>query len=178
MARRSILTLPHPILRKKSLEVHKFDSLLHDLLNDMRDTLYAADGVGLAAPQIGVNLRVVVIDVTRDQTDSLLELINPTIVEAQKSISSEEGCLSIPDYRDSISRRGWVKVRAMNRHGESFDVEGEGLMSRCLQHEIDHLDGILFVDHLSFLKKELFQRWLKKQDKDPVTGQLLRESIE
>jgi peptide deformylase len=128
----------------------------------MAETMVAANGVGLAAPKIGVQTRVAVIDVSEEQ-DQRIELINPEIVQRVGSVASEEGCLSIPRYRDTISRNAAVTVKAQNRRGDWFEIEGEGLLSMCLQHEIDHLNGVLFVDHLSRIKREFFRRWLKKQ---------------
>lgn len=164
MAIREIKIYPDPILREKSVAVSQFDSELTALLDDMRDTMYQADGIGLAAPQIGVLKRVIVVDLSGNNS-SYLELINPTIATASGAIPSEEGCLSIPDYRDTISRSETVEVQAVNRHGEPITIAGDGLLGRCLQHEIDHLNGVLFIDHLSRLKRELFHRWLRKNSK-------------
>jgi len=159
-----IRLIPDPVLRKVSEPVTAFDAVLHKLLDDMAETMYAAPGVGLAANQIGVARRVVVIDVTEEKS-GLLELINPEIIARDNTAaSSEEGCLSIPEYRDIISRSSKVTVQAQNRNGEVFTFGAEDLLSRCVQHELDHLDGVLFVDHLSRLKQEFFHKWLKKQE--------------
>ena len=142
MALREIRKDGDPVLRKVAREVTKFDDRLHVLLEDMAETMQDADGVGLAAPQIGVRRRVVVIDVGQ----GVIELINPRIVDAQGSQCDKEGCLSIPDYSGYVRRPAKVKVEAQNRHGESFEIEGEELLAVALNHEIDHLDGILFTD--------------------------------
>ena len=161
MATRELVLYPSPILKTRCAPVAVFDGDLHKLLDDMIETMYAANGVGLAAPQIGVTLRVAVIDVSEDGQQPI-ELVNPEITARAGKIPSEEGCLSIPDYRDTIQRSTTVTVRARNRHGEDFEVAAEGLLAMALQHELDHLDGILFVDHLSRLKREMFRVWLRK----------------
>ena len=162
MALRKLVIYPDPRLKERCGDVSSFDSELHTLLDDMRETMMTAVGVGLAAPQIGVQKRIAVIDVSEEQNQPI-ELINPEIIAATGSVNSEEGCLSIPRYRDTISRRASVTVKAQNRHGDWFEVGGDGLLSMCLQHEIDHLNGVLFIDHLSRIKREFFRRWLKKQ---------------
>ncbi|MBX7137602.1 MAG: peptide deformylase [Oligoflexia bacterium] len=162
MPKREILIYPDPRLKQRSLAVDKFDSALHQLLDDMTETMYAANGVGLAAPQVGVLERVTVVDVS-EKGDQPREFINPKIVSASGSDSGEEGCLSIPGYRDLVRRNTSIVVTAQDRTGKEFEVAAEGLLAICLQHEIDHLDGVLFVDRLSRLKRELFRRWLRKQ---------------
>jgi peptide deformylase len=129
--------------------------------------MYAADGVGLAACQIGELQRVAVIDVSRGR-DEVIELVNPEIVSRTGKAASEEGCLSIRGvegeiYRDTINRSTGVALRAQNRSGEFFELDAQELLAICIQHELDHLDGVLFIDHLSRLKRELFKRWFKKQ---------------
>ncbi len=166
MTIRDIVCIPEPVLREVASVVTKFDAELHKLLDDMAVTMYAAKGIGLAAPQVGISKRVVVINVTEDEKD-IIELVNPEIIESSGKIKSEEGCLSIPGFRESINRLAKVKVRAFSRDGEPFEIEGEELLSRCLQHEIDHLNGVLFIDHLSRLKKGIFKQWLKKNE--PLT---------
>lgn len=162
MAVKNLVIYPDPRLKERCDTVTTFDAELHTLLEDMAETMVAAVGVGLAAPQIGIQRRIAVIDVSEEQNNPI-ELINPEIVERAGTVSSEEGCLSIPGYRDTISRSASVLVKAQNRHGEWFEIGGEGLLSMCLQHELDHLDGVLFVDRLSRIKREMFRRWLKKQ---------------
>lgn len=159
-----IRVIPDPVLRKVAAPVTTFDVTLHKLLDDMAETMYAAPGVGLAANQIGVLQRVIVVDITEEKS-GLLELVNPEIIEKESPvIASEEGCLSIPEYRDSLDRFPKITVRAQNRNAEVFTFQAEDLLARCVQHEIDHLNGVLFVDHLSRLKREFFQKWLKKQE--------------
>lgn len=152
---------PDPILRAPTEEVTTFDRELHSLLDKMLVTMYAENGAGLAAPQIGVSSKIVVMDVSRKGNEPI-ELVNPVITARSGKIPSEEGCLSIPDYRDTISRSALVSVEAQNRHGEKVSFEAEGYLSVCAQHEIDHLNGILFIDHLSRLKRDIFKRWFKK----------------
>jgi len=153
---------PDPVLKEPGELVKDFNSDLHKLLDDMAETMYYESGIGLAAPQVGVTQRITVIDVSPDE-DQIIELINPEITARAGKIDSEEGCLSIPEFRDKVTRNETVTVSALDRNGESFELEAEGLLAICLQHEIDHLDGILFIDRLSRLKRELFKRWLKKR---------------
>ena len=151
--------IPDPILRVPASVVTNFDQELNELVANMWETMYASKGIGLAAPQVGVSKRVVVIDLAEEGSPKLT-LINPEIIGRTGKIKSEEGCLSIPDFRESIQRIKVVKITAQNLSGEKFELEADGLLSRCIQHEIDHLDGILFVDHLSRLKRDIFKRWL------------------
>ena len=144
MAVRNIVKMGDDVLRRKCRPVDKIDKRLHVLLGDMADTMYAADGVGLAAPQVGILRRVVVIDVG----DGLLERVNPEIVETEGENVSVEGCLSIPGRRCTVKRPQRVVVRAQDRRGREFSVEGTGLLARALCHEIDHLDGVLYVDKM------------------------------
>jgi peptide deformylase len=161
MTIRKILKYPDPQLAQVSSAVTSFDRNLQHLVDDMFETMYAAEGIGLAAPQIGVLQRVVTIDLG-DEGEPLT-LINPEIIHTEGTIDSEEGCLSIPGFRDNIMRRGRVIVNAYTLKGEHFQIEAQELLSRCLQHEIDHLDGVLFIDRLSRLKRQFFNRWLKKR---------------
>ena len=163
MARLPIRLYPDPILKQVAQPVDQFGKELGKFLDDMYETMCAAKGIGLAAPQVGNPWRVAVVDVGQESPERI-ELINPEIVSRVGKVPSEEGCLSIPDYRDTIERSREVVVRAFDRTGKEFEIEAADLLSICLQHEIDHLNGILFVDHLSRLKRELFKRWLKKQD--------------
>lgn len=144
MALRKIVTLEDPVLRKTSRKVEKFDKRLWDLLDDMKDTLYSANGAGLAAVQVGILRRVVVIDVG----DGLMELVNPEITEKSDEKQEEvEGCLSIPGRYGVTERPEWVKVKAQNREGKWVVYKGEGLKARCFCHELDHLDGVLYIDN-------------------------------
>ena len=144
MALRKIVTLEDPVLRKTSRKVEKFDKRLWDLLDDKKDTLYSANGAGLAAVQVGILRRVVVIDVG----DGLMELVNPEITERSDEKQEEvEGCLSIPGRYGVTERPEWVKVKAQNREGKWVVYKGEGLKARCFCHELDHLDGVLYIDN-------------------------------
>lgn len=166
MAIREITTYPDPVLRNKTSRVERIDSTLDRLIEDMVETMHAAPGVGLAANQVGVPLSLAVIDLSlredKDQRRPLLVIINPEIIALEGSVIEEEGCLSIPDYAEKVKRAARVKVRAQDRTGKVFELEAEGLMAKALQHEIDHLNGLLFVDRLSTLKKGLFKRRFKK----------------
>ncbi|MCB0330085.1 MAG: peptide deformylase [Bdellovibrionales bacterium] len=153
---------PDEVLRQKTELVTEFSKELHQFLDNMAETMYSANGVGLAAPQVGVLQRITVIDVSEEGND-LMEFINPQIIAREGKVPSEEGCLSIPDFRDKIFRAETVTVEAVNRHGEPFSVEADELLAICLQHEIDHLEGVLFIDHLTRLKKDMFKRKWKKR---------------
>lgn len=144
MAIRRIVMHPDEVLRQKAKEVSKFNANLHKLLDDMAETMYDADGVGLAAPQVGILKRVIVMDCG----EGLIELVNPEIVERAGEQFAEypEGCLSIPGLRGDVRRAKWVKVRGQDRHGNEVELEAEDLLARCVQHEIDHLNGVLFID--------------------------------
>lgn len=145
MAIRNIVALGEDeVLRKRCRRVDKFDKRLRTLLDDMADTMYKADGVGLAAPQVGILKRVVVIDVG----DGLIELVNPEIIATEGSVVGVEGCLSVPGKRGTVDRPERVIVRAQNRDGKEIQLDGEELLARCLCHEIDHLDGVLYVDKM------------------------------
>jgi peptide deformylase len=164
MAVLEIFHYPNPILSKKSLPVHTIDATIRQLAKDMAETMYAAPGVGLAAPQIGHSLRLAVIDITpADQPKNLQVLINPEIVNAEGECTWEEGCLSVPDCSEEVKRKKKITVRYQNLEGETLEVVGEGLLAIALQHEIDHLDGILFIDHLSRLKRSLLKKKLRKE---------------
>lgn len=152
---------PDPLLKQVAQDVARFDGGLHKLLDQMRETMYMANGVGLAAPQVGVSDRVTVIDISKDGSE-VLELMNPVITGTHGEIEMEEGCLSIPEYREVVTRANQVEVSAQDRHGKPFTFEAQGLLAVCVQHEIDHLNGILFFERLSFLKRNMFARWYKK----------------
>ncbi len=166
MAVRQIRTYPDPVLRNKTTRVARIDNDINQLIEDLVQTMHAAPGVGLAANQIGVPLQVAVIDLsTREekaQQHPLLVIINPELISMEGSVVEEEGCLSIPDYAEKIKRAARVKVRAQDRTGKQFELEAEGLLAKALQHEIDHLNGLLFIDKLSTLKKGIFKRRFKK----------------
>ncbi|MCG6871638.1 MAG: peptide deformylase [Gammaproteobacteria bacterium] len=162
MALLGILTYPDPRLLELSQAVEQFDAELHRLLDDMAETMYQAPGVGLAAPQVNVHRRLIVVDVS-EQRDALQEFINPELVATDGSQECEEGCLSVPGIYANVTRAEHIRVRARNRHGEAFEHEASGLEAVCIQHEIDHLDGKVFVDYLSPLKQERIRKKLQKQ---------------
>jgi len=159
-----IYTYPDPVLKKISEPVEKVDETFQKLIDDMFETMYASKGVGLAAPQVGVSRRLIVLDVSPvEESKEPLVLVNPEIVEKEGVQEGEEGCLSVPEFRSMVKRAFRIVVTAKGRGGESMRLEEEGFMARALQHEIDHLEGILFVDHLSSLKRDIFRRkYLKK----------------
>src|ERR1700730_18507295 len=133
----------------------------------MFESMYAAQGIGLAAPQINVSQRITVIDVSfKKNSKEKLVLINPEIIDRTGKTVEEEGCLSLPDIREKVTRAAWVKVRAQDVEGKAFEIEGTELLGRCMQHEIDHLDGILFIERLSRLKRDLMLRRIKKMQKN------------
>jgi peptide deformylase len=166
MAIREIRKYPDPVLRVKTARVEKIDNSLDQLIQDMVETMHAAPGVGLAANQIGVSLQLAVIDLSSREDDEqrhpLIVIINPEILSLEGAVVEEEGCLSIPDYAEKVKRAAKVRVRAQDRTGKYFEIAAEGLLSKALQHEIDHLNGVLFIDRLSPLKKNIFKRRLKK----------------
>lgn len=146
MAIKKIVYVPDPILRKKSKPVPDINSNIHKLLDNMADTMYDAGGVGLAAPQIGILKRVIVIDTREEEGPGLIEMINPEILEARGTQSGPEGCLSIPGLNGEVERRAYIKVRGLNRDGDEVIMEAEDFLATVFQHEIDHLEGILFTD--------------------------------
>jgi peptide deformylase len=168
MAVLEILKYPNPILKKRARPVQQIDPTIHRLVQDMAETMYAAPGVGLAAPQVGYPLRLAVLDITpADQPKNLVVLINPEVVAAEGECSWEEGCLSIPEYTEEVKRKKLIVVRYQNLQGENMEIAGDdNLLSIALQHEIDHLDGILFIDRISKLKRGLFRRRLQKESKE------------
>ena len=167
---RDILIWPDPLLKQKALPVDKVDDGIRRLLDAMSETMYAADGVGLAAPQIGVLKRVIVIDTSpRQEGQKLIHLVNPVIVRAEGETTYTEGCLSIPGEAEDVDRFAKVWVRALDYHGKPFELEADGLLAIALQHEHDHLQGTLFVDHLSSLKRELIRRRMKKLKAEKAT---------
>ena len=156
---RKILTYPDPELKQKSVPVTVINDKTRELVRDMAETMYAAPGVGLAATQIGVHQRIVVIDVSpKDEGPALIIAINPVIVHADGESYEEEGCLSVPKYAANVRRHARVVVTALNLEGEEITFRADGLLAIAFQHELDHLDGILFIDHISPLKREIFRR--------------------
>lgn len=171
---RPLVLLPDPILRQKSKPVEKLDNTLQGLIDDMFETMYEAPGIGLAAIQIGVPLRVLVVDVKQEegQARQPLAVINPEIVwRSEEYRTCEEGCLSIPEYYAEIERPSSIKMRYLARDGKPTELDAEGMLATCLQHEVDHLNGVLFIDYLSKLKRDRvikkFKKVQKKLDLNP-----------
>ena len=160
----NILKYPDKRLRTIAKPVVSVDETIKQQVKDMFETMYEAPGVGLAATQVNFHQRIIIIDIS-DQCNEPICLINPEIIEKSGEIQWEEGCLSVPDYYENVIRANDIKVQALNQHGETFELEASEMLSVCIQHEIDHLDGILFVDHLSKLK----QKRLKKKTEKKVT---------
>jgi peptide deformylase len=160
---REIVIWPDPVLKEVAAPVDRVDDTIRRLLDDMSETMYAADGVGLAAPQIAERKRVIVIDTSpRQEGQKLIHLVNPELVKLEGETTYTEGCLSIPGEAEDVDRAAKVWVRALGYDGKPFELEADGLLAIALQHETDHLNGIVFVDHLSSLKRELIRRRMKK----------------
>jgi peptide deformylase len=166
MAILEIKKYPEKVLKQKALPVTTFDQDLQALIDDMIETMYAAPGVGLAAPQVGESKRLAVIDISsKEEKIPLLVLVNPVIVDSEGVIEFEEGCLSIPEYTTIVKRAEKVLVRAQDRGGDAIEIEGTDLLAIALQHEIDHLEGILLIDRISPIKREFFKKRHKKIQK-------------
>jgi peptide deformylase len=165
MALLQILEFPDPRLRNRAQPVSQVDAALRTLIDDMFETMYGAPGIGLAATQVNVAKRVLVIDLS-EQHDQPLALINPEILERAGVEETEEGCLSVPGYFDKVTRAETIRVRALDRDGKQIEFDADGLLAVCIQHEIDHLDGKLFVDYLSELKRTRIRKKLEKERKD------------
>ena len=167
MAKLPILEYPDPRLRIRAKPVTEVDAEMRQLADDLLETMYSAAGIGLAATQVDRHVRMLVIDISEARNESLC-LINPEIVESDGKTSSDEGCLSVPEYYDAVERAEHIRVRALDRDGEEFEVEAEGLLAICIQHEMDHLEGKLFVDYLSEMKRQrLKKKYLKKSKRTP-----------
>lgn len=179
MAKRTILTFPNPLLREVAVPVKEFNSKLETLAEDMLETMYDAKGIGLAAPQIGELIQMLVIDTrSKDekgrrykydemtelekQIEQPLVLINPKIVKGEGKTTFDEGCLSVPTYFETVERYNYIEVKAFNTKGEEFILKTDGLLAICIQHEMDHLEGTLFIDHLSFVKSNKIKNQIKK----------------
>lgn len=163
MSKKRILTIGEPLLRETSHPVKKFDLRLSMILRDMAETMYAANGIGLAAPQVGLMRRIIVADVG----EGLVEMINPQIVASEGEAAMTEGCLSVPGRRGCVTRPEKVTVRAQDKKGKPFEVTADGLLARCLQHEIDHLDGVLYVDKMDY---EVFEEDEADDDMPEAAG--------
>lgn len=164
---REIVKYPDPVLQKPAEPVTEFNDELRALVDDMFESMYAAHGIGLAAPQIGVAKRLTVIDLSfKKNPEEKIVLINPEIIHKEGKQSEEEGCLSLPEIRERVSRAAKVTVRAQDENGEWFEMDGDELLARAMQHEIDHLDGILFIFRVSALKRDLLLRKIRKMQKN------------
>ena len=167
MAILDILEFPDPRLRTKAKPVTKVDDKIRKLTDDMLETMYEAPGIGLAATQVNVHQRIVVIDVSEEKNEPLV-LINPEYDVLEGEQEFDEGCLSVPGYYETVTRAEKIRLKALNREGEPYEMVCEGLLSVCVQHELDHLDGKLFVDHISKLKRERIRKKLVKEQKERV----------
>ena len=162
MSKLKILEFPDPRLRTRATPVETVDDALRTLIGDMFETMYAAPGIGLAATQVDVHKRLLVTDVSADNSDPHV-LINPEIIEKDGVTVTDEGCLSVPGYYEAVERAEHIKIRFLDRDGEAREMEAEGLLAVCIQHEIDHLDGKLFVDYLSESKRQRIRKKLEKE---------------
>ncbi len=167
MAILNILHFPDPRLRKVAQPIAKVTDDIRQLADNMLETMYEAPGIGLAATQVNVQKRILVIDISEDKSDPLV-LINPEILDAEGEREYEEGCLSVPEAYEAVTRADKVKIKAVNLQGEDFEFNADGLLATCVQHEIDHLDGKLFVDYLSNLKRQRIKKRLEKHQKQKL----------
>ncbi len=164
MAILEIVKYPHPVLKKPCELVGEIDEEVRKLIDDMRETMYGARGVGLAACQVGVSRRVIVLDVSpMDPQYTFLALINPEVISEEGEVDHEEGCLSVPDYLEKVKRKEKVCVRGLSPEGMEVEIRGDGILAMALQHEIDHTNGILILDRVSRLKREIYRNKLKKE---------------
>ena len=172
MSRLPILIVPDPTLKRPALPVERVDGAIRRLMDDMLDTMHQANGIGLAAPQVGVLKQVIVADVSApEEKPSPVRMANPTIEwRSDELLSGEEGCLSLPEQFGEVTRAARIRVRYLDHENEVRTLEADGLLAKCLQHEIDHLSGILFVDHLSSLKRGIILRKLTKQKRLAAAG--------
>ena len=174
MTKLAILEYPDPRLRTRATPVAVVDDAVRQLIDDLLETMYASKGIGLAASQVDIHRRVLVLDIS-DGRDQPMAFINPEILEAEGSAPGEEGCLSLPGIYDKLERAARVRVRALDRNGEPFELQADGLLGVCIQHEMDHLEGKLFVDYLSELKRQLIRRRLQKERRQrPSQGSGIR----
>jgi peptide deformylase len=175
MTKLAILEYPDSRLRKKAATVTVIDDALRQLADDLLETMYAARGVGLAATQVDVHKRLIVLDVSESRDQPLI-LINPELLIQEGSGPGEEGCLSLPGIYDKLTRATHIRVRALDRNGATFEMEADGLLAVCIQHEMDHLEGKLFVDYLSELKRQLIRRRLEKERRQRPAARAPRAS--
>jgi peptide deformylase len=162
MALLEILHHPDPRLRNRAFPVEAIDASIQTLIDDMLETMYQAPGIGLAATQVNVAKRLLVLDVSEDKQQPMC-FINPQILETRDHTQTEEGCLSVPGITDKVNRAKWIRVQALDRNGSKFELETDGLLAVCIQHEIDHLDGKLFIDYLSDIKRYFIRKRLEKK---------------
>ncbi len=167
MAILNILHFPDPRLRNKALPVEKVDDEIRQLAHDMLETMYEAPGIGLAATQVNVPKRVIVIDISEDKSEPLI-LVNPELIETNGEREFQEGCLSVPEAYELVTRADTIRFKALDLDGKPFETDAEGLLATCVQHEIDHLDGKLFVDYLSNLKRDRIRKKLEKHQKQKL----------
>jgi len=162
-----ICTYPNPVLRQKAKSVKNIDTSLQRFIDDMIDTMYDAPGIGLAANQVGRPLSVIIVDIQREECEyGLIVLINPELVSAQGEVSYEEGCLSVPDYFATVKRNGEIVVRGLDRDGNEIRIAANGMLAIALQHEMDHLEGKLFIDRINPVARDIFKRRWKKKLKE------------
>jgi peptide deformylase len=176
MTKLVILEYPDPRLRTKAAPVAAVDDAVRQLADDLLETMYAAKGVGLAASQVDVHKRLLVLDVSEARNQPMV-LINPEILSAEGRAPGEEGCLSLPGIYDKLERAARIRVRALDRDGKPLEIDAEGVLAVCIQHEMDHLEGKLFVDYLSELKRQLIRRRLQKERRQRSTGNEIRASV-
>jgi peptide deformylase len=176
MTKLAILEYPDPRLRTKAVPVAVVDDAVRRLADDMLETMYAAKGVGLAASQVDVHKRLLVLDVSETR-DRPMVFINPEILSAEGRQPGEEGCLSLPGIYDKLERAARIRVGALDRDGQRFELDADGMLAVCIQHEMDHLEGKLFVDYLSELKRQLIRRRLQKERKQRSAGSEIRSSV-
>jgi len=174
MAKLDILTFPDPRLRSHCAPVAQVDSQVRRIVADLFETMYAAPGIGLAAPQVNIQRQIVVIDIS-EQNDQPLCFINPRILDLQGEEQMEEGCLSVPGFYEPVTRAATVRVSALDRDGQPFTLDADGLLAVCIQHEIDHLAGKLFVDHISSLKRQRIRRKLERDHRSGKTAEPPRQ---
>ena len=168
--KREILQYPNPLLSRKAEEIREITPEIRELAKDMAEAMYESRGVGLAAPQVGECCRLIVVDISGpEERADLMTLINPVVVHREGSVEEEEGCLSVANFKAKVKRAQKVMVKAQDLDGNAVELPGEGLMAVCLQHEIDHLDGVLFIDHISRLKRALYDSKVKKKLKAKKT---------
>lgn len=167
MALLNILHFPDPRLRQKALPIEKVTDEIRQLAHDMLETMYDAPGIGLAATQVNEQKRLIVIDVSEDKNDPLF-LINPELISTEGERDFEEGCLSVPEAYETVTRADTIRVRALNLQGEPFEMDADGILATCIQHEIDHLEGKLFVDYLSNLKRQRIKKRLEKHQRQKL----------